>query len=129
MDARLPDPPKVILVDDDAALLRALGFSLELEGFVVDKHRSAATVKADDLPKKNACLVIDYYLPGQTGLQLLQSLRDDGVDLPAIVITSHARPVLHSLAERTGASIIEKPLIGPALSSEIHALLKAALTN
>jgi two-component system response regulator FixJ len=129
MDVRLPNRPKVILVDDDDALLRALGFSLELEGFVVDKHQSPATVRADNLPKRNACLVFDYYLPGQNGLQLLETLRGHGVTLPAIVITSHARPALRSLAAGIGATIIEKPLIGPALSSEIRSLLKAALAS
>jgi CheY-like chemotaxis protein len=126
MDAHSPDRPTVIVVDDDAALLRALGFSLELEGFAVEKHRAAVSIRPETLPSHNACLVIDYYLPDTDGVQLLETLRAGDVTLPAIIITTHARPQLRLAAKRLGATIVEKPLIGPALSSEIRALLKTA---
>ncbi len=126
MDAQISPPPKIILVDDDAALLRALGFSLELEGFAVEKHRSSATVRRDHLPKAGACLVVDYYLPGKNGLQFLEQLRSEGVTLPAIVITSHAGPVLRNLARRVSASVVEKPLLGSELIAEIRALILTA---
>lgn len=126
MDVYAPDRPKVILVDDDEALLRALGFSLELEGFVVEAYHSAESINPRTLPAENACLVIDYHLPETDGVQLLESLRAGNVTLPAIIITTHARPNLRARAKRLGAAIIEKPLIGPALSSEIRSLLTVA---
>src|SRR4051812_3543353 len=129
MDTRAPDWPTVILVDDDAALLRALGFSLELEGYAVEKHHTAASVDPESLPSRNACLVIDYYLPETDGLQLLERLRNSGVVLPAIIITTHARPQLGERADKLGAVIVEKPLLGPGLSSEIRARLRIIPTQ
>jgi FixJ family two-component response regulator len=117
------NPPKVILVDDDAALLRALRFSLELEGFAVEAYETGENVPADALPRAGACLVIDYILPGEDGLALLTRLRGRGVVLPAIIVTSHARPALRRQAQEMDASIVEKPLLGPALISEIRTLL------
>ena len=38
-------------------------------------------------PDDSACLLIDAYLPGMSGLELLQKLRADGNTLPAIMIT------------------------------------------
>ena len=126
MDAQVPDRPKVILVDDDEALLRALGCSLELEGFAVDSHLDAVSIKPESLPAQDACLVIDYHMPDTDGVQVLQALRASQVALPAIIITTHAGPHLRATARRLGATIVQKPLIGPALSSEIRTLLKAA---
>jgi len=123
MDFQVSPPPTVILIDDDAALLRALSFSLELEGFTVDRHRSGSTVRPNDLPAENACLVVDYYLQGHNGFQLLERLRLHGVTLPAIVITSHAGPMLQNLAHRVNASVVEKPLLGPGLFAEIRRLI------
>jgi two-component system response regulator FixJ len=123
MDTSVISPPVVVLIDDDAALLRALRFSLELEGFAVSAHRSGATVKIGGLPASNACLVIDYFLPGANGIDLLARLRRDGAKLPAIIITSHAGEALRASARSLNARIVEKPLLGPELSAEIRTLL------
>ncbi|MDO9223060.1 MAG: response regulator [Caulobacter sp.] len=115
--------PTVVVVDDDADLLAALRFSLELDGLRVITHRSAETVAVDDLPRTNACLVLDYRLPGQDGLDLLVSLREAGVTLPAILVTSHAAPTVRHQARSVGAVLLEKPLLGDALVTAIHAVL------
>jgi len=112
---------KVVIIEDDAALLNALKFSLELEGFSVCTHVSASALRAQDLPASNGCLVIDYRLPGHNGLQLLARLRSDGVVLPAILITSHPTGALASRAADLGAAIVEKPLLTDQLSKEIRA--------
>lgn len=115
--------PTVVVVDDDADLLAALGFSLELDGLRVIAHRSAESVASGHLPRTNACLVLDYHLPGRDGLDLLAGLRDGGVTLPAILITSHAGPAVRRRARSAGAVLLEKPLLGDALVNAIHALL------
>jgi two-component system response regulator FixJ len=105
----------VVVVDDDAALLKALRFGLELEGFEVRTHRSADTVHSEALPKARCCLVIDYRMPGQDGIDLLSRLRDEAVDLPAIIITSRARPDIQARCRTLGAAVVEKPLLGDGL--------------
>lgn len=114
-----------IVVDDDEDLLAALRFSLELDGLRVEAHRSPETVRLAALPTGNACLVLDYRLPSANGLDLLARLRAGGVTLPAILITSHASPLVRDAARTAGAVLIEKPLLGDTLVRAIHAALQA----
>jgi FixJ family two-component response regulator len=123
--SRPPAPATVIVIDDDTALLGALKFDLELEGFKVETHTAGAELRADRLPKANGCLVIDYRLPGLNGLELLRRLRERGVALPAIIITSHPTKSLHARTAGLGGSIIEKPLLGDVLLSGIRMAMAA----
>jgi two-component system C4-dicarboxylate transport response regulator DctD len=76
-----------------------------------------------ELPTTAACLVIDYKLDGLNGLEALEELRGRGVELPAILITSYANPLLHASARRVRATVVEKPLLGDALLGRIHDIL------
>ncbi|MCF8506741.1 MAG: response regulator [Caulobacter sp.] len=112
-----------IVVDDDEHLLEALRFSLELDGLRVIAHRSADTVLPGSLPTANACLVLDYRLPTANGLDLLGRLKAEGIDLPAILVTSHASGEVRARARDLGATLIEKPLLGDTLVTAIRAAL------
>lgn len=115
--------PTILLVDDDLAVLRAMHFSLELEGYLVDPHASAETLAArDDFPAKG-CLVVDYNLPGMDGLALLACLRSRLVRLPAILITSNPGRDLKRRAVAAGVAIVEKPLLGDALTDGVRTAL------
>ena len=62
-------------------------------------------------PGKSACLLIDAYLPGMSGLELLEKLHDDGHRLPAIMITGNADVPMAVEAMKAGAlDFIEKPI-------------------
>ncbi len=113
---------QIVLVEDDDALSNALVFGLGLEGFHVQAHKSASSVCVSGLPKVG-CLVIDYRLPGENGLSLLARLREGGVTLPAIVITSHASPLTQQRTNMLSATLVEKPLLGDALLSAIRGAL------
>ncbi|MCP5433760.1 MAG: response regulator, partial [Alphaproteobacteria bacterium] len=80
--------PCVIVVDDDPDLTGALRFHLELEGRTVRCFSSAAALLKEEALPDRGCLVLDYHLPGMTGLELLGRLREAGVTLPAIMITT-----------------------------------------
>ena len=110
----------VIIVDDDADLLEALKFGLELEGFEVQCHASSGAALTETLPTSGACVIIDYRLPDFDGLQLLRRLRAKGVELPAIIVTSHPKAGLLLRAATLGATIIEKPLLGDAFTVAIE---------
>lgn len=124
--AATADMPTVVVVDDDEDLLAALRFSLELDGLRVLTHRTAESVTLESLPSGNACLVLDYRLPAADGLELLSRLREGGVLLPAILVTSHASPAVRQIARAVGAVLIEKPLLGETLVTAIRAALKAS---
>ena len=69
-----------------------------------------AFLKAFD-PGKSACLLVDAYLPGMSGLELLAKLHSDGHALPAIMITGNADVPMAVEAMKAGAlDFIEKPI-------------------
>jgi FixJ family two-component response regulator len=115
--------PLVVIVEDDAALAAALRFSLELEGYDVELCSSGEALLTLELPAKEACLVIDHRLPGVHGLEALRELRRRGVDLPAVLITTNPPDELRAGARQTDASLVEKPLLGDSLVSEIRGVL------
>lgn len=115
-----PVRPRVVLVDDDVALRMSLEFSLDLEGFeVLALESGEALLLVQSLPVEGACLVLDQNLPGVTGVETLRQLRARGVTLPALLITSHPPPSVREAAKAHGARIVEKPLLGDALTAHI----------
>jgi FixJ family two-component response regulator len=117
--ARAEPPATVLVVDDDAAVRSALGFALELEGFDVVTCESGEALLLQDLPTRNACLVISAQLPGISGMEALQRLRARCVTLPAILVTSRSKAADRAAATAAGTPILEKPLIGDALKTSI----------
>jgi len=116
--------PRILIVDDDAALRSALTFSLELEGFAVEAFESGEALAAREPPAGPGCLVLDYHLPGMDGLALLALLRGRGVALPALIITSLPSRSLAARAAAAGAAIVEKPLLCDALAAAIRAAVR-----
>jgi FixJ family two-component response regulator len=115
--------PLIVLVEDDASVRQALTFALRIEGFRVDVHDSAeALLQIAELPDA-ACLVLDQNLPGALGADALVELRRRGLTCPAILITTQPKPEVRIAAERLGARILEKPLLGGDLPAAIRGLL------
>jgi two-component system, LuxR family, response regulator FixJ len=116
---------EIVVVDDDPAVLGALKFALEAEGFGVAPYSSGSEMLAQQRFPQSGCMIIDFKLPDMDGLSLLASLRGRGVELPAILITSQPSPHLRKRAAAADMPIIEKPLLGDALLDAI----RGALTN
>jgi FixJ family two-component response regulator len=113
--------PTILLVEDDEAVVHALRFRLELEGWIVQSYPSAeAMLAVADLPHRT-CLVLDQILTGMSGLDLLGALRARGVRAPAIIITTNPGRVLRARVTANGATLIEKPLLGEGLVRAIRA--------
>jgi FixJ family two-component response regulator len=77
----------VIVLDDDESVCRALKTQLEILGFAVRVFHNAAELLADELPSRNACLLVDVYLPGMSGIELCQRLNVEGRHLPTILMS------------------------------------------
>ncbi len=115
--------PAVILVDDDPAVTHAVQFSFDLEGLEVRSYRDGESLLASHDMPESGCLVLDQNLPGMDGLSLLERLRELGVQLPAILITTNPRAVLRDRAAAAGVPIIEKPLLTDALLTTVRLAL------
>ena len=116
-------PGILILVDDDSAVLSALKFAFEVEGFDVRTFPDAESLLAAPGVPDLGCLVLDYKLPGLNGLQLLRRLRRRGVTLPAVLITT-PEPIVLAQAAAAKVPIVEKPLLTSALLDAVCGLLK-----
>jgi FixJ family two-component response regulator len=123
-----PVPPlvsaRVVIVDDDEAVLNALAFALEAEGFEVQAFRTAADMFAGPGVDAAACLVIDQNLPDEPGLEVLGRLRERGNRTPAVLITTNPAHSLLTKAFSMRAPVIEKPLLGDDLFACIRALAR-----
>lgn len=119
------DPPRVLLVDDDAALRAALQFALQLDGLSVETFASAEDLLERADVTGVGCLVLDQNLPGMTGLDLLAVLRHGEVTTPALLITTHPAASLRRRAAAADVEIVEKPLLSDALSRSVLNLVAA----
>ena len=77
----------MIVVDDDMSIRRALRRQLQILGFSVLDFRSAEEFLASELPTGDACMLLDVYMPGMTGIELCRNLRASGRHLPTILIS------------------------------------------
>ncbi len=121
-DPKAPSQPEVIIVEDDADLLRALTFAFETEGFGVQSYESAEALLDEPFLPGHSCLVLDYWLPKMNGLALLNSLREQGCDLPAVLITTPTREI-ERRAALASIPIVDKPLLNNALVAKVRQLL------
>lgn len=121
--AEAGDRRSVVVVDDDPAVLAALRFLLEVEGFQVLTFGTGSELLAASALPKTGCLVIDFKLPQMDGLDLLAALRRRNVRLPAVLITSHPTAALRRRAAQETTPIVEKPLIGDALTDAIRSMM------
>jgi two-component system, LuxR family, response regulator FixJ len=115
----------IIVIDDDDALRSSLKFSFEIEGFSVRAYRDGAEVLDEVELPRHGCLIVDFNLPGMNGLALVGKLRERGISMPAILITTHPSPALRQRAAAAGISIVEKPLLGNALLDNVYNALRA----
>jgi two-component system CheB/CheR fusion protein len=105
------EPPTIFIVDDDDQVRAALRAVLEEDGRIVEDFSACDLFLAAYRPGREGCLLIDAYLPGMSGLELLQRLRGQGDELPAIMITGHSDVHMAVQAMKSGASdFIEKPV-------------------
>jgi FixJ family two-component response regulator len=119
--------PKVVVVEDDDSMRRAIERLLEAAGFESAAYTSAEAALAGRTDMNAACVVSDLKLPGMSGLDLLAELRAVGGGPPFILITAHDAPGLREEAARGGAAAyLAKPFSGMALVDLIRAAIELA---
>src|SRR6266566_489934 len=104
---------RVLLVDDDPALLQALPevLRLRMAALTVDTADSAATALDRIADRDYDAVVTDIKMPGVDGLELLAKLRTHRPDTPTLMITGHGEHDLVVDALRAGAyDFIQKPI-------------------
>ena len=113
----------ILVIDDDPAMRDSLAFLLDVNGFSVTTHETAADF-LDHFGRSNVdCVVSDIRMPGMTGLDLVRKLKADAVACPVILMTGHGDVALAVEAMKAGAiDFIEKPFEDEVL---LHAIRDA----
>lgn len=103
---------RVVVVDDEAPIIRLVTESLEMAGYVVESY-TAPIDALDRLVNSDAprvdLLITDYRMPGMLGDQLAACLRDVVPDMPIIVLTGYTDADASILAEFPNTTILAKP--------------------
>ncbi len=134
LTARLPDPEdraepsiRIHIIDDDALLRNSIHQSLEGQNWHLIDHASAEDFLTIARTSGPECLLIDAYLPGMGGIDLLHHLRQVGITTPAIIMTGSSDVPVAVAAMRAGAAdFIEKPVSRADLVASIRLALERA---
>ena len=101
---------RVLLVDDDDSVRRALARTIRCAGMDVRAFRSVEALVAHGLPEHDACLVLDVNMPGIDGIAFKRALAAMGNDLPTIFITAlEPEKVDAALAALSPVAVLHKP--------------------
>lgn len=115
---------KLLLVEDDAAILDGLAFCLKKEGF--DVFCASCGKRAQEAIKKEVfdLLLLDINLPDMNGLKLYQEIKKNQ-DIPTIFLTANDSELTIVEALDSGADdYITKPFKTRELISRVHSVLR-----
>jgi two-component system CheB/CheR fusion protein len=116
--------PVIFVVDDDCHVRDGLRSLLEAEGRVVETFATCEAFIEAYRPDRGGCLLIDANLPGMSGVELLQWLRQRKSGIPSIMITGASDISMAVNAMKAGASdVIEKPVDRAELLANIERAL------
>ena len=100
----------VDIVDDDGSVRKALGRLLHSVGIRSAGYASAILYLESADPALADCVLLDLHLPGMSGIELLEHLREAAPDLPVICMTGRDDPEMEQrLAAAGGAPCLRKP--------------------
>src|ERR1700712_121851 len=77
----------VAVIDEHDDVGGVLGGVLETMGYQVETYRSGMDFLSKAQLDRLACLVVDQNMPQMTGLQMIERLSEQGVNIPALLIT------------------------------------------
>lgn len=105
------DRPVVFLVDDDAAVRRALERMLQARSCEIRAFGSALDFLAAHDSEAAGCIILDLALPGMDGLQIQERLTAGGCHSPIIFLTGQADIPTSVRAIKAGAlNVLDKPV-------------------
>lgn len=120
--------PRVFVVDDDAAMRDSIACLLESENLSCRMFSDAGSFLEFCDRQQQGCILLDIRMPGMSGMELLENLKANGIQLPVIFITGHGDVPLAVRALKLGAfDFLQKPFSASELLERVHAALNLML--
>jgi two-component system response regulator GlrR len=120
---------RILIVDDDPALLRLLSLRLHYEGHTTVEASSGAAALARLDQEVPHILITDLRMPGMDGLQLFEAVHRRFPLLPVLILTANGTipDAVHAM-QRGVFGYVTKPFEGQDLMREVDRALEASST-
>jgi two-component system, OmpR family, phosphate regulon response regulator PhoB len=118
---------RILVVEDDGSINILLRYNLEAEGFAVDVVESGEDAEVALAEIKPDLLVLDWMLPGLSGIELCRRLRAGKTTrgLPILMLTARGEEGDRIRGLTTGADdYVTKPFSPAELTARVKALLR-----
>jgi two-component system phosphate regulon response regulator OmpR len=126
MNMNGPDEPHLLVVDDDERLRALLQRYLSSNGYRVTAAPGAAEARALMKSMEFDLLILDVMMPGESGLDLTQSVRKDST-VPILMLTARGDPADRIAGLELGADdYLPKPFEPRELLLRVNSLLRRA---
>ncbi len=116
---------RILIVEDDARLRRAVRRVLEQEGHTVEEANDGPTGLAFATGAKLDVIILDVMMPGLDGFQVSRGLRAAGVDTPVLMLTARGEVNDRVVGLDSGADdYLTKPFAFKELLARLRALAR-----
>jgi DNA-binding NtrC family response regulator len=123
-------PSKILIIDDEPALMAALCDYLEQRGFICECVLEVAEAQALLANVHFDVVLTDIYispLQEADGLRVLSFIRERALDVRLVVMTAHSTPELKAEALRLGAAVVlQKPTSLAVLAAALCAITEVS---
>jgi two-component system phosphate regulon response regulator PhoB len=129
MSARMEMQPRVLLVEDEAAIAEVLRYNLESQGYRVTHSVTGEDGELLLAEDQFDLIVLDWMLPGLSGIELCRRIRrmDDVKGVPILMLTARGEESDRVRGLSTGADdYVVKPFSIPEVLARVKALLRRA---
>lgn len=120
---------KVLVVEDEAALLELLSYNLDAEGFAVARAETGEEAELLVTEERPDLIILDWMLPGVSGIELCRRMRTrpETRSIPIIMLTARGEEGDRIRGLATGADdYVVKPFSLPELMARVKAILRRA---
>lgn len=127
MGKEIMDGKAILIVDDEAAIREMIRMSLEMAGFDCREAGDIQEAHANIVDNSPDLVLLDWMLPGGSGIELLRRLKRDELtsELPVIMLTAKTEEDNKIQGLDVGADdYVTKPFAPRELLSRIKAVLR-----
>lgn len=117
---------EILIVDDDATVRDSLSMLFALEGYRVTTFMDGTSFVSAARTRPIACVLLDIYVPGKSGLEILKDLDANSYAAPILIMSARGNIPIAVEAIKSGAfDFIEKRQDAVAIVDRVHEAMDA----